>query len=73
MPDGSMKPPATPGATLTEPTTDPAASFRTYRVKSGDTLGAIASKFDTTVSALVSLNHLADAGRLSIGQVLLIP
>jgi LysM repeat protein len=42
-------------------------------VKSGDTLGAIASRFDTTVSVLVSLNHLVDAGRLSIGQVLLIP
>jgi LysM repeat protein len=60
--------PATPPAS-----SGPAASFRTYKVKSGDTLGAIARRYGTTVSALVALNNLPDAGRLSIGQVLLIP
>ena len=66
-------PPTTARPTGAGPTTDPEASFRTYRVKSGDTLGAIAGRFGTTVSALVALNPLADAGRLSIGQLLLIP
>jgi LysM repeat protein len=72
-PAGSGKPPASPRPRIPGPTTNPEATFRTYRVKSGDTLGAIASKFNTTVSVLVSLNQLADARRLSIGQILLIP
>lgn len=70
---GSAKPAASPSPTSAAATAQPGPSFRTYRVKSGDTLGAIASRFDTTVSALVSLNHIPDAGRLRIGQVLLIP
>jgi LysM repeat protein len=73
----STRPSSQPSAPATQPTPDasaqPAASFRTYTVKSGDTLGAIASKLGTTVSALVALNHLSDARRLSIGQVLRIP
>ena len=33
-------------------------TFRTYRVQSGDTLSAIAARFNTTVGALVNLNDL---------------
>lgn len=51
----------------------PSASFRTYAVRSGDTLGEIASRFDTTVSAIARLNNISDPGRLQIGQVLRIP
>ena len=51
----------------------PAPSHATYTVQSGDTLGAIARQFGTTVQALVDLNGLTDPGRLKIGQVLLIP
>jgi LysM repeat protein len=65
--------PASAAAATPAASTRPAASFRTYKVRSGDTLGAIASRYGTTVSALVALNHLSDAGRLRIGQVLLIP
>jgi len=64
---------ATPAATAQPETPRPSASFRTYAVQSGDTLGEIASRYGTTVSALAQLNNLADPGRLSIGQVLLIP
>jgi LysM repeat protein len=64
---------ATPAPTAAAASAEPRSSFRTYKVRSGDTLGAIASKFETTVTALVALNHLPDAGRLSVGQVLLIP
>src|SRR4051812_19735651 len=35
------------------------ASGGTYRVKSGDSLSAIAARYHTTVSALVRLNHIA--------------
>ncbi len=40
----------------------------TYRVKSGDTLGAIARKHGCTVSQIMKWNNLKNANRLSIGQ-----
>lgn len=43
---------------------------RSYRVRSGDTLGLIASKFGTTVQYLAQLNHLANPNVISVGQVL---
>jgi LysM repeat protein len=55
------------------PTKGPRPSFRTYTVKSGDTLSAIAAKFHTTVTAIARLNHIADPAKLHVGQVLLIP
>ena len=44
-----------------------------YRVQSGDTLGAIASRFHTTVSALQSTNHIANPNLIYAGSVLQIP
>ncbi len=44
----------------------------TYTVKSGDTLYAIARRYNTTVDAIKSLNNLT-SNTLSIGQVLQIP
>lgn len=55
------------------PAPQPSASFRTYVVRSGDTMGGIANRFDTTVTALTSLNGITDPARLRIGQVLTIP
>jgi len=57
----------TPALTSVEPT------FRTYTVQSGDTLSAIAARFDTTVAAIVNLNDLNNANNLRVGQELLIP
>ena len=51
----------------------PSTTARTYRVKSGDTLSAIAGRFGVSVSSIVKLNDLSDPGSLKIGQVLLIP
>ena len=42
----------------------------TYTVKKGDTLSAIAKKFNTTVAKLQSLNNIKDANKISVGQVL---
>jgi len=42
----------------------------TYIVKKGDTLYAIAQKFNTTVAKLQTLNNIKDVNKLSIGQVL---
>ncbi|MBZ4415675.1 LysM peptidoglycan-binding domain-containing protein [Myxococcus sp. RHSTA-1-4] len=48
-------------------------SINSYKVRSGDTLSAIAKRNDTTVDALVKANGLKDANRISAGQVLRIP
>lgn len=57
--------PATPRPTL--------ISTRTYKVKSGDTLIAIAARFGTTTKVLRDLNRLTDPSNLKIGQVLKLP
>lgn len=44
-----------------------------YVVERGDSLSAIASRFDTSVDQLVSLNQLASRHRIQIGQRLLLP
>ena len=44
-----------------------------YVVKDGDSLGAIAKRFGVSVATLTSLNDLADANQISIGQRLLLP
>jgi LysM repeat protein len=54
-------------ATTTE-TTAPGAEY--YAVQSGDTLGAIAQKYGTTVDELMTLNPGIDPTALLIGQKL---
>ena len=44
-----------------------------YRVKSGDTLSAIANRFDTSVSDLAYTNGIANPNLIYAGQVLVIP
>lgn len=54
-----------------EPKPAPAKpSYTTYRVKSGDTLSRIASKYHVTVAQLLKWNKLPNADRLSIGQAI---
>lgn len=52
---------------------EPVTSGATYRVKSGDTLSAIAGRFGTTTQVLVRLNDIADPSKLKIGQILKLP
>ena len=73
-PGATALPTPTPSPQPTpSPTAAPSPTFRTYRVKSGDTLSAIASRFGTTVRAIADLNGIDDPSRLRVGQVLLIP
>jgi len=80
-PTGSVEPTTAPTVAPTTappslpptPTATPRPTFRTYVVKSGDTLSGIASRYHTTVSTLAALNHISDPSKLRVGQVLLIP
>jgi LysM repeat protein len=47
--------------------------IRTYTVKAGDTLIAIAAKFGTKLQAIKRLNGISDPSTLRIGQILKIP
>lgn len=71
---GSPPPPSAASSSLPTavPTPTPAVAYTTYRVKSGDTLVAIAQRFHTTVKAIEVLNNLTST-TLHIGQVLKIP
>lgn len=46
---------------------------RTYRVRSGDTLSAIAERFDTTVRALARANDIDNPNEIRAGERLVIP
>ena len=48
-------------------------SYTPYTVANGDTLGAVAKKYKTTVRAIIRETNLANPDRLKIGQQLRIP
>jgi nucleoid-associated protein YgaU len=80
-PHPSPKPSPTPAASgspspsqgASTPKPSPTAKARTYTVKAGDTLSGIASRFHTTVKAIVQLNGLKSPYVLHPGQVLKLP
>lgn len=54
-------------------TTSPPLVQTVYTVQPGDTLSAIARKYNTTVSQLVTLNGIKNANAIRVGQKLLLP
>lgn len=83
-PTSSTKPDGTPTAApspaptaqpspIATGTQGPGATFRTYRVKSGDTLSAIAARFGTTSRAIAELNGITVSTILHAGDILRIP
>jgi LysM repeat protein len=62
--------PAPAPTTAPEPAPAPAPVPATYKIVSGDTLSAIAQKFNTTVQHLQTLNGITDANKIYIGQLL---
>ncbi len=75
LPSVEATPSARPSASAPppSPTPSPSASPRTYKVRSGDTLAAIAAKFHSTVKAIVAANNITDPRTIHPGQVLVIP
>lgn len=51
----------------------PQASLGNYTVRLGDTLGALAERFGTTVTALAQTNRLVDPNFIYVGEVLSTP
>jgi len=65
-----------PTAAAPSPTLQPTAvpqSNGTYTVQVGDTLNKIATRFNTTITALMRLNNITDANLVYVGQVLKVP
>ncbi len=46
---------------------------QSYSVRSGDSLSAIAQRFNTTVQKLASANRIKDPDHIQVGQKLVIP
>jgi N-acetylmuramoyl-L-alanine amidase len=55
------------------PATSAPAAGRTYRVRGGDTLSAIAARNGTSAAAIAATNGLADPNRLVAGRLLRLP
>lgn len=51
----------------------PAPTYVNYTVKAGDTLSGIAAAHGTTTAVLQSLNNIADASMIMLGQVIKLP
>ena len=66
-------PTAAPPTPTTALTTPASAMVSNYTVQPGDSLSAIATRYNTTVDALLSLNNLANPNTLYVGQKLLVP
>jgi LysM repeat protein len=80
-PTVTPKPTPSPSASAT-PTPKPSASatpkpkpspVKEYKVKPGDTLTGIASRFGTTSKILMDLNSITNANLIKIGQILKLP
>ncbi len=68
----SSIPPAAVPSPIPQPTTALQLTG-TYTVQVGDTLNKIATRFNTTISALMKLNNITDPNIVFIGQVLKVP
>ena len=55
------------------PPPPPPTSGQTYYVHRGDTLKSIAAKFNTTVDAILNLNHILNPNLIYVGQGITLP
>jgi membrane-bound lytic murein transglycosylase D len=66
---GGSKPSSVTRGVIAEARIAPVPTFRTYSVRSGDTVGTIAGRFGISVAQLKAINHLR-SNRLVVGQAL---
>ena len=71
--DDRAAPAKKPAPHVTKRTGVKRAAARLHIVSSGDTLGAIAERYDTTVVRLRALNPTVDPQALRVGQELRVP
>ncbi len=64
---------AAPSRSQPSPSPSSAAGENSYVVQAGDSLSAIARKYNTTVQAIANANKISDTGALKAGQRLVIP
>ncbi len=69
--NSALNPPIARAATLAMPVTQAGTSL--YVVQRGDTLSAIARRFNTTVAYLMQLNGIGNANHIYVGQQLRVP
>jgi LysM repeat protein len=55
------------------PTPKPTIALRPYEVGSGETLGEIAQRFDTSIAELLEINSLSNPDELVVGMILFVP
>lgn len=72
IPTGDTPPPPPPPPPGTTPTPPPTGT-QTYTVQPGDTLSAIARRFNTTVAAIAQASGINNINLIYVGQVLTIP
>ena len=51
----------------------PLFKYDMYKVKSGDTLGAVAERYDTSLNIILQANPGIKADKIKIGQTIIIP
>jgi hypothetical protein len=69
FPQSSLPPTFSSINVLPPPTSTPTV----YEIKSGDSLGTIASQFGVKVDDIIAVNGITDPNRVSVGQKLVIP
>ncbi|AFY41030.1 peptidoglycan DD-metalloendopeptidase family protein [Nostoc sp. PCC 7107] len=72
-PSEQRQPLATTSAPATPQMVSPANNDTAYEVKPGDTLAAIASRYNTTIAELAKLNNISNPNQLKISQKLILP
>ncbi len=67
--------PAAPTTVTTPAATAPTTATRYYTISKGDTLSAIARRYNVSIAAIMQLNNMTtdQAQRLSIGQRIILP
>lgn len=69
-PSSTPRPSATPRPPATQ---QPPTTEQQYRVVRGDTLGSIARRFGTTITAIAQRNRIVNPNLIYVGQLLIIP